>query len=318
MRSPLRAHRRLRSDPHVRARHSARPGRQVHLAPLRDAGRDRARARPEITHLAPGADVAATIACLRALGVADRRGRARLDVARPRPRLGGLRAPAGVARRGNSGTTMRLLAGLLAGRPVPVTITGDASLRRRPMRRVIEPLTAMGARIGSRRRPGAARSSTAARSRASTGGRPVASAQVKSAIMLAGLSAPGRTTVHRAAGDTRSLRSARFRRSASQCDRSDGLSVTRPRAARRRRRRRPACSRCRATRRRRPSGPRRPRRCPGRRSDSTGVCLNPRRLGFIGALERMGAEITIDVDGRGRRRAGRPHRGRARRPRHAR
>src|SRR5579862_9502837 len=102
----------------------------------------------EITHLAPGADVASTIGCMLALG-------ARVD----QPAAGhvriqglgaaGLRPPTGPLDAGNSGTTMRLLAGVLAGFPVRATIVGDPSLSRRPMRRVIEPLTAMGASIGS-------------------------------------------------------------------------------------------------------------------------------------------------------------------------
>lgn len=110
--------------------------------------------------------------------------------------LGGLTAPEGVLDLGNSGTGARLLMGVLAGHPVTATLTGDASLRARPMGRVIAPLGEMGARFAARdggRLPltmtGAARPSPL-RYRL-----PVASAQVKSAILLAGLNAPGRTTV---------------------------------------------------------------------------------------------------------------------------
>ena len=110
--------------------------------------------------------------------------------------LGGLRAPEDVLDLGNSGTGARLLLGLLAGHRLTATLTGDASLRARPMARVIGPLTEMGARISARdggRLPltirGAA-SPSPIRYRL-----PVASAQVKSAILLAGLSAPGKTTV---------------------------------------------------------------------------------------------------------------------------
>jgi 3-phosphoshikimate 1-carboxyvinyltransferase len=110
--------------------------------------------------------------------------------------LGGLRTPERVLDLGNSGTGARLLMGLLAGHPVTATLTGDASLRARPMARVIAPLTEMGARFAGRdggRLPltmtGAARPGPL-RYRL-----PVASAQVKSAILLAGLNAPGRTTV---------------------------------------------------------------------------------------------------------------------------
>jgi 3-phosphoshikimate 1-carboxyvinyltransferase len=110
--------------------------------------------------------------------------------------LGGLTAPEGVLDLGNSGTGARLLMGILAGHPVTATLTGDASLRARPMARVMAPLGEMGARFAARdggRLPltmtGAARPSPL-RYRL-----PVASAQVKSAILLAGLNAPGRTTV---------------------------------------------------------------------------------------------------------------------------
>lgn len=97
---------------------------------------------------------------------------------------------------GNSGTSLRLLAGLLAGRPFLSILTGDASLRRRPMRRVVDPLTAMGARlmgrVGGQYPPlaiqGGELSGIAWES-------PVASAQVKSAILLAGLQARGETSV---------------------------------------------------------------------------------------------------------------------------
>jgi 3-phosphoshikimate 1-carboxyvinyltransferase len=138
----------------------------------------------KVSGLSGGADVVSTAGCLRALGVevGERRviGRG----------WDGLREPAGALDCGNSGTTMRLLAGLLAGRPFPVTLVGDGSLSRRPMERVVAPLRLMGARAGTAPlRVG--------------GGRlhgieyesPVASAQVKSAILLAGLSAEGTTRV---------------------------------------------------------------------------------------------------------------------------
>jgi len=108
----------------------------------------------------------------------------------------GLRAPKTVIDCGNSGTTMRLLSGVLAGRPFTSTLAGDASLSLRPMQRVIEPLGRMGARIESRDGKGCAPLEI-------RGGKlkgiryamPMASAQVKSAILLAGLQAEGVTTV---------------------------------------------------------------------------------------------------------------------------
>ena len=94
--------------------------------------------------------------CLRRLGVDDRR------KGRPAPSLYWDEVSGNSVRRrgpldaGNSGTTMRLLAGVLAGHPFSSTLVGDASLSRRPMRRVIEPLERMGARIEADRRPPAA------------------------------------------------------------------------------------------------------------------------------------------------------------------
>ncbi|HEX9444930.1 MAG TPA: 3-phosphoshikimate 1-carboxyvinyltransferase, partial [Candidatus Binatia bacterium] len=108
----------------------------------------------------------------------------------------GLAAPASAIDCGNSGTTMRLLSGVLAGRPFAATLDGDASLRRRPMQRVIEPLGRMGARIESRGGQGCA--PLEIRGGALTAVRyamPIASAQVKSAILLAGLQAEGVTVV---------------------------------------------------------------------------------------------------------------------------
>jgi 3-phosphoshikimate 1-carboxyvinyltransferase len=110
--------------------------------------------------------------------------------------LGGLTAPEDVLDLGNSGTGARLLLGLLAGHPVTATLTGDASLRARPMGRVIAPLTDMGARISARDGGRLPLTITGAASPSPIRYRlPVASAQVKSAILLAGLSAPGQTTV---------------------------------------------------------------------------------------------------------------------------
>lgn len=111
--------------------------------------------------------------------------------------VGGLRAPEGVLDFGNAGTGSRLMMGVVAGNPITATFDGDASLRRRPMRRILDPLEKMGVAVVD----------------AAEGGRlpltlkgpqelvpityesPVASAQIKSAVLLAGLGAPGETTV---------------------------------------------------------------------------------------------------------------------------
>jgi 3-phosphoshikimate 1-carboxyvinyltransferase len=108
----------------------------------------------------------------------------------------GLAAPGKIIDCGNSGTTMRLVSGVLAGRPFVSTLDGDASLRRRPMQRVIEPLSLMGARIESR--DGQGRAPLEIHGGALRGIRyamPVASAQVKSAIVLAALQAKGVTII---------------------------------------------------------------------------------------------------------------------------
>lgn len=96
---------------------------------------------------------------------------------------------------GNSGTSMRLLTGLLAAQSFSTTLTGDASLSDRPMNRVINPLTEMGAVIGSRENGYPPLSITGGDLKPVTYSSPVASAQVKSAIILAGLYCPGTTTV---------------------------------------------------------------------------------------------------------------------------
>jgi len=110
--------------------------------------------------------------------------------------LGGLAEPGDVIDCGNSGTTMRLMSGLLAGQNFFSVLTGDKYLRRRPMKRVVQPLTAMGARIWGR--DGGARAPLAIQGGALkpiTYASPVSSAQVKSAVLLAGLSVEGETTV---------------------------------------------------------------------------------------------------------------------------
>lgn len=146
-----------------------------------------------ISGYSPGADCAATLACLRALGVpvgAPADGTIHITGRG----LRGLSEAGGPVDAANSGTTMRLLAGLLSAHPFRTVITGDASLSRRPMRRVIAPLVEMGAAIESHdgRPPLTVRGGPL---RGITYEPEVPSAQVKSAILLAGLHASGRTTV---------------------------------------------------------------------------------------------------------------------------
>lgn len=145
-----------------------------------------------IRNYSSAADCASTLECLRALGVRVVRNRGEVIVEGRGPDA--WTAPEGALDAGNSGTTLRLLAGALAGRPFRSVLTGDESLRRRPVERVAAPLRAMGA---------TALTTDGKPPLTIEGGRlhgidfdlPVASAQVKTAVLLAGLQARGTTTV---------------------------------------------------------------------------------------------------------------------------
>lgn len=148
----------------------------------------------EITGFLPGEDCLATLAALRAMGIGIRQPDETRVLVQGRG-LHGLRAPDTALDMGNSGTAMRLFAGLLAAQAFDSTLTGDASLSRRPMERVAEPLRRMGAVIRTEQGRPPLRIEGG---HALTGLRyelPVASAQVKSALLLAGLYAAGDTTV---------------------------------------------------------------------------------------------------------------------------
>lgn len=150
-----------------------------------------------IDGLLPAEDPLSTAACLRAMGVAVSPIEAGQPVLVEGVGLDGFQEPEDVLDCGNSGTTMRLMLGLLAGRSGRhFVLNGDASLRRRPMQRVGGPLSAMGARITGR--SGGNLAPLAIEGvplRGTTIHTPVASAQVKSAIILAALTAEGCTTV---------------------------------------------------------------------------------------------------------------------------
>ncbi|MBI1967558.1 MAG: 3-phosphoshikimate 1-carboxyvinyltransferase [Gemmatimonadetes bacterium] len=143
-----------------------------------------AHGRSELRGLLPGADVKSTARCLRQLGaeIGQIRGGGAVTVQGSR-----LSPPTSRLYCGNSGTTARLLLGLLAGQRFAARLTGDASLRRRPMRRVSEPLRAMGARIQEERGDGLPLTIRGGRLRGLVYQSPVASAQVKSALLLAAL-----------------------------------------------------------------------------------------------------------------------------------
>ena len=147
-----------------------------------------------------GADCASTLRCLRGLGVTVEQA-ARIAGDGTDVRIAGLgprgfRRPDGILDAGNSGSTIRMLAGILAAQAFPTSITGDGSLRGRPMRRIIVPLERMGARIASDEgRPPLTIHGTAGLSPIDFTP-DVPSAQVKSAVLLAGLHADGTTRVH--------------------------------------------------------------------------------------------------------------------------
>lgn len=151
--------------------------------------------RTEITGLLEGEDVIATAGAMRAFGATvNRLGEGHWEVFGVG--VGGLTEPDNVIDLGNSGTSARLLSGIAASHPVQTVFTGDASLRSRPMARVVTPLTQMGAEFHTRsggRLPMAVRGAETAMP--ITYGLPVPSAQVKSAVLLAGLNAPGHTSV---------------------------------------------------------------------------------------------------------------------------
>ncbi len=148
-----------------------------------------------VTGLLTGEDVLRTAAAMRALGAEVTKD---LDgVWRVAGRgIGGLTEPDDVLDMGNSGTAARLLCGILASHPLFAVMTGDSSLRRRPMRRVIDPLTATGGRFTAREGGRLPLAIEGARDALPLDYRvPVPSAQVKSAVLLAGLNAPGITRV---------------------------------------------------------------------------------------------------------------------------
>ena len=152
-----------------------------------------------INNFSPGEDCLATVRCLKDLGlkIVQQQSESSLTLSVVGTGKDGLKEAANVLNATNSGTTMRLLAGLLASQPFISIITGDDSLRRRPMGRLLEPLKLMGAEIWGREKDTFA-------PLVIRGGElrgieftlPIPSAQVKSAILLAGLFAQGKTVLH--------------------------------------------------------------------------------------------------------------------------
>jgi 3-phosphoshikimate 1-carboxyvinyltransferase len=203
---------------------------------------------------------------------------------------GRFRAPGRALDCGNSGTTTRLLLGLLAGHRFPVTLTGDASLRRRPMRRVTLPLTQMGARFEERRGDGLPLTVRGGKLRPIRYAMPVSSAQVKSALLLAGLAGEVAVDVLEPNGRSRDHTERMLRAFGYEVGERDGWIEFRP------------------------GGRIEPFdiQVPGDPSSAAflvgasvlaeggelriaGVGVNPTRTGFLRVLERMGARITVDA-----------------------
>ena len=242
----------------------------------------------KVDGLLEGEDVLATAAALRALGVeVERAGPGRWRVYGRG--VGGLTEPEDVLDMGNSGTAARLLLGLLATHPLTATLTGDTSLRSRPMRRVSEPLSRFGAAFHGRADGRLPLTVVGTRNPVPVYYElPVASAQVKSAVLLAGLNTPGETVVVEPS-PTRDHTERMLRHFGACVQQEEGgavrltgepeltasaisvpgdiSSAAFPLAA--------------------------AAIVPGSRVAVTGVGLNPGRIGFLDTLREMGAALTV-------------------------
>ena len=166
-----------------------------------------AKGKTVIQGFSSSADCASTLSCLRQLGV---------GIVSPGPGhvvitgqgLRGLEASERPLDAGNSGSTLRMLSGILAGQHFSTTISGDRSLRRRPMQRIIDPLSQMGAEIQAGQDNTPPLSIRGGDLQAIDYSMPLASAQVKSAILLAGLYASGKTSRQRTTRHSRSYRNS--------------------------------------------------------------------------------------------------------------
>lgn len=242
-----------------------------------------AKGTSELTGLLTGDDVKSSARVLRQMGVEI----SRIQESGVRITGSRLRAPGSRLHCGNSGTTARLMLGILAGHKFAATLTGDASLRRRPMRRVTEPLKEMGARI-QEQGDGLPVTVEGGKLRGLTYTSPVASAQVKSAILFAGLTGNVPVTIrepYRSRDHTERL----FAHLGLGIHERDGAIVFEPAA--------------------RPTGrPALNMRVPGDPSSAAfmvavavlaergeltieNVGVNPTRTGFLVVLERMGAHV---------------------------
>ena len=253
-----------------------------------------ARGNAHVSNLCVGDDRTSMLRCLRALGVRiERHSSCSVSQADECFEVhgrgpDGLREPGTVLNAGNSGTTMRLLSGLLAAQPFFSVITGDRSLRKRPMKRIVAPLVKMGASVMGRSEDSLA--PLAIRGGGLHGidyGLPVASAQLKSCILIGGLHAEGQTTVRQPAA-SRDHTERMMRAMGADLD-VDGLSIrVRPSAMSSLDVRVPGdisgaafwlVAGC----------------ChPNARITVEGVGVNPSRTGVVDVLDSMGARIKVE------------------------
>ena len=240
----------------------------------------------EASGLAPGADVRSTRGVLEALGVKISGQGA--DATVHGRGLGGFAAAAGDLDAGNSGTTMRLMAGVLSGHEFLSRISGDASLCRRPMERVAAPLRLMGASVELTKAGTAPMTIVGGKLKGREYRMPVPSAQVKSAVMLAGLHAAGRTTVIEPAA-TRDHTEKMLALFGAHVKR-DGLAVEVE-----------GGTRLTGTRVEVPGDPSSAAfwavaaaLAPGSELVIRGIMANPTRIGFLNVLKRMGADVKLE------------------------
>lgn len=240
------------------------------------------RGRTEVIDILESEDVRSTRRCLRAMGIA-------ITSEGPRTFIDGaeLAPPSDVLDCGNSGTSMRVLMGVLAGRGVRATLTGDDSLVRRPMRRVAEPLQRMGANFQLTRGDFAPLTVIPAELHATDYALPVASAQVKTALLLAALAARGTTTL-RGEIHSRDHTERMLRHFGVECV-VDGASIALT-----------GGQPLRAAVVRVPADPSTAAFWLGAASlvddghvELANVSLNPTRIGFMRALQRMGAAVEL-------------------------
>ncbi|KMY66496.1 hypothetical protein AAU61_15155 [Desulfocarbo indianensis] len=245
-----------------------------------------AKGRCQVANFSPCADCASTLAAARLLGVGVEQSGDRVALTGAAGELTSAEVDCG-----NSGTTMRLLMGILAGRPGSFTLSGDESLSRRPMQRVADPLNAMGAQVRCREgKPPIAISGAPLHGVEHK--LPVASAQLKSALLLAGIQAEGQTLVAEPA-PSRDHTELLLKACGADISRQDGLwrvsrsGLTLPPTLRV-----PGDASsaaffiCGAV------------VTPGSRVEAHDVLLNPTRAGFLKVLQRMGARIDIQEQGR--------------------